>query len=74
MHGFTSGMQKIRGSRVALYRSRMGISNKPRNVRVDLIRHLRNDALKQVGEQFGTKKYSTVSSIVERFNLSNLQL
>ena len=30
------------------------------------MRHLRNDTLKQVGEQFGIEKYSTVSSIVER--------
>jgi len=27
---------------------------------------VRNDTLKQVGEQFGIEKYSTVSSIVER--------
>ena len=27
---------------------------------------MRNDTLKQVGEQFGIEKYSTVSSIVER--------
>jgi len=27
---------------------------------------LRNDTLNQVGRQFGIKKYSTVSSIVER--------
>jgi len=27
---------------------------------------LRNDTLKQAGEQFGIEKYSTVSSIVER--------
>ena len=31
-----------------------------------MIRHLRNDNLKRVGEQFGIEKYSTVSSIVER--------
>ena len=31
-----------------------------------LIRNLRNDTLKQVGEQFGIDKYSTVSSIVAR--------
>ena len=30
------------------------------------MRHLRNDTLKHVGEQFGIEKYSTVSSIVER--------
>jgi hypothetical protein len=59
-------MQKLRSARVAPYRSRRDISNKPRNVAVYLIRHLRNDTLKQVGEQFGIKKYSTVSSIFER--------
>ncbi len=49
-----------------LYLSRRGSFNEPRNVAVYLIRRLRNDTLKQVGEQFGIEKYSTVSSIVER--------
>jgi putative transposase len=49
-----------------LYVTRRGYFNEPRNVAVYLIRHLRNDTLKQVGEQFGIEKYSTVSSIVER--------
>jgi len=49
-----------------LYVTRRGYLNEPRNVAVYLIRHLRNDTLKQVGEQFGIRKYSTVSSIVER--------
>ncbi len=49
-----------------LYVTRRGYFNEPRNVAVYLIRHLRNDTLKKVGEQFGIKKYSTVSSIVER--------
>jgi hypothetical protein len=31
-----------------------------------MIRHLRNDTLKQVGKQSSIEKYSTVSSIVER--------
>ena len=43
-----------------------GYFNEPRNVAVYLIRYLRNDTLKTVGEQFGIAKYSTVSSIVER--------
>ena len=42
------------------------VFNEPRNVVVYMIRHLRNDTLKHVGEQFGIEKYSTVSSIVER--------
>ncbi|MCK5342323.1 MAG: transposase [Candidatus Heimdallarchaeota archaeon] len=49
-----------------LYVTRRGYFNEPRNVAVYMIRHLRNDTLKQVGEQFGIEKYSTVSSIVER--------
>ena len=49
-----------------LYVSRRGYFNEPRNVALYLIRRLRNDTLKQVGEQFGIEKYSTVSSIVER--------
>ena len=49
-----------------LYTARRGYFNEPRNVAVYLIRYLRNDPLKQVGEQFGIEKYSTVSSIVER--------
>ncbi len=49
-----------------LYVTMRGYFNEPRNVAVYLIRHLRNDTLKQVGEQFGIEKYSTVSSIVER--------
>ena len=49
-----------------LYVTRRGYFNEPRNVAVYLIRHLRNDTLKHVGEQFGIEKYSTVSSIVER--------
>ncbi|MCJ7687336.1 MAG: hypothetical protein MUO68_23905 [Desulfobacteraceae bacterium] len=49
-----------------LYVTRRRYFNEPRNVAVYLIRHLRNDTLKHVGEQFGIEKYSTVSSIVER--------
>ena len=49
-----------------LYLSRRGYFNEPRNVAVYLIRQLRNDTLKKVGEQFGIEKYSTVSSIVEK--------
>ena len=49
-----------------LYVTRRGYFNEPRNVAVYLIRHLRNDTLKLVGENFGIEKYSTVSSIVER--------
>ena len=49
-----------------LYVTRRGVFNEPRNVAIYLMRRLRNDTLKQVGEQFGIENYSTVSSIVER--------
>ena len=49
-----------------MYITKRGYFNEPRNIAVYLIRYLRNDTLKQVGEQFGIAKYSTVSSIVER--------
>ncbi len=49
-----------------LYVTKRGYFNEPRNIAIYLIRRLRNDTLKQVGEQFGIEKYSTVSSIVER--------
>ncbi|MFC1891909.1 helix-turn-helix domain-containing protein [Thermodesulfobacteriota bacterium] len=49
-----------------LLESRRGYFNEPRNIAVYLVRYLRNDTLKRVGEQFGIQKYSTVSSIVER--------
>ena len=49
-----------------LYVTRRGHFNEPRNVAVYPIRHLINDTLKHVGEDFGIEKYSTVSSIVER--------
>jgi len=48
-----------------LYITRRRYFNEPRNVAVYLIRHLRNDTLKNAGEQFGIEKYSTVSSIVK---------
>ncbi|UCE51443.1 MAG: hypothetical protein JSV31_19565 [Desulfobacterales bacterium] len=35
-----------------------------------LIRRLRGDGLKQIGEQFQVKKYSSVSSVIERMNVA----
>ncbi len=46
--------------------SRRGHFNEPRNVDIYLIRRLKNDTLKQVGEQFSIEKYSTFSSIIKR--------
>jgi REP element-mobilizing transposase RayT len=46
--------------------SKRGVFNEPRNVAIYLTRRLRSDSLKQVGEQFRIKKYSSVSSVTER--------
>jgi len=50
--------------------SKKGVFNEPRNVAIYLTRLLRNDSLKQIGEQFQMKKYSSVSSVVERMKES----
>ena len=49
-----------------LYVTRRGYFNEPRNVAIYMMRHSRNDTLKEIGKQFGIEKYSTVSSIIER--------
>jgi len=51
-----------------LLSSRRGYFNEPRNVAIYLIRRLRGETLKGIGEAFGIKKNSTVSSVVERLN------
>ena len=49
--------------------SKRGVFNEPRNVAIYLTRRLRGDSLKQIGEQFGIRKYSSVSSAIERLKL-----
>ena len=49
-----------------MYITIRGYFNEPRNVAIYMIRHLRNDTLRQIGKQFGIEKYSTVISIIER--------
>ena len=49
-----------------LYKSQRGIFNEPKNVCIYLMRRLRRDRLKQIGEQFQMEKYSSVSSVIER--------
>ena len=49
-----------------LIRSRRGYFNEPRNVAIYLMRRLRGDTLKVVGEVFGINKNSTVSSSVHK--------
>ncbi|MCK4984911.1 MAG: transposase [Desulfobacterales bacterium] len=51
-----------------LFSSRRGIFNEPRNIAIYLTRRLRGDSLKQIGVHFKLKKYSSVSSIIERMN------
>ena len=59
-------MQKLRSARVAVYRSRRGISNEPRNVAIYLLRTLRGDNLEEIGRDFNISRFSSVSSVVER--------
>lgn len=46
--------------------SRRGVFNEPRNVAIYLTRQLTGDSLKQIGEHYRMKKYSSASSVVER--------
>ena len=55
-------------NRQELFASRRGYFNEPRNVAIYLIRRLRGETLKGVGEAFGIDRNSTVSSVVERLN------
>ena len=50
----------------ALFRSRRGVFNEPRNVAIFLVRTLRHDTLKDIANQFQMKKYSSVGSTMER--------
>jgi REP element-mobilizing transposase RayT len=49
-----------------LLKSRKGVFNEPRNVAIYLMRRLRGDSLVEIGKIFQMKKYSSVSSIIER--------
>jgi len=44
----------------------MGYFNEPRNIAIYLTRYLRSDSLKEIGEAFEIRKYSTVSSVIRR--------
>jgi len=46
--------------------SKRGVFNEPRNMAIYLTRRLRGDSLKTLGQQFQIKKYSSVSSVIER--------
>ena len=53
-----------------LLRSKRGVNNEPRNVAIYLTRRLTGDRLKQIAADYGLKKYSSVSSIIERMKAS----
>ena len=48
-----------------LKKTQRGIFNEPRNAAVYLMRKIRRDRLKEIGEMFGIGKYSSVSSMIE---------
>lgn len=52
-----------------LNRSRRGTQNLPRDVAIYLVRLLSRGTLTEVGENFGIRSYSTVSSAIERVKL-----
>lgn len=52
-----------------LYRSKRGEFNEARNVAAYLLRRLRRDNLKSIGEQLHIRKYSSVSSAIERLKI-----
>ena len=53
-------------TRESLDYSRRGAFNEPRNVALFLMRRLRQDSLQTIGQSMGIKKYSSVSSAIER--------
>ncbi len=48
-----------------LRKTRRGVFNEPRNIVIYLLRHIRGESLKQIGERFNIKSYSTVSSVIQ---------
>ena len=52
--------------REKLFTSKRGTFSEPRCAAIYLIRKLRRDGLKEIGLVFMLKKYSSVSSIIER--------
>jgi len=52
-----------------LFTSKRGSFNEPRSAAIYLMRKLRRDRLCEIGQVFKIRKYSTVSSVVERFKM-----
>lgn len=61
--------QSCRINDTELLVSRRGVFNEPRNVAIYLMRRVRGDSLRQIGEQFQMRKYSSVSSVIERMKV-----
>ena len=61
--------QSCRINDTELLLSRRGVFNEPRNVAIYLMRRVRGDSLRQIGEQFQMTKYSSVSSVIERMKV-----
>lgn len=53
----------------SLYRTKRGEFNEARNVAAYLLRRLRRDSLKSIGEQLHIRKYSSASSAIERLKI-----
>lgn len=53
-------------ARGELFLTKRGTFNEPRCVAIYLLRRLRRDSLKEIGNLFHLEKYSSVSSIIER--------
>jgi len=49
-----------------LLRSKRGVFNEPRNVAIFLSRRVRGDRLDEIGRDFNLKRYSSVSTVIER--------
>ena len=52
--------------RSALFKSRRGEFNEPRNVAIYLFRYLRGETLLSIGKHFGLTRYSSVNSVISR--------
>ena len=49
-----------------LLKSKRGVFNEPRNVAIYLSRLLRGDRLNELGRDFDLKRYSSVSTVLQR--------
>ena len=49
-----------------LLKSTRGVFNEPRNVAIFLSRRVRGDRFDEIGRDFNLKRYSSVSTVIER--------